>query len=73
MPFFAPRQPHRAQSGTASALCPHADRWTHADIAESLDMPIGTLLHDADGLYCPACDYRPERSGTPDQAASPSN
>jgi hypothetical protein len=44
-------------------VCPHADTWQHADIAESLAMPIGTLLRDEDGLYCPACDYRPDRAG----------
>jgi hypothetical protein len=45
--------------------CPCASDWTHADIAESLGMPIGTLLHDALGRYCPACDFRPERVPAP--------
>lgn len=39
--------------------CPFADSWAHAEIAESLGMPMGTLLEDARGPYCPACDYRP--------------
>ena len=40
--------------------CPHSGDWQHADIAECLGMPVGTLLVDEAGHYCPACDYRPE-------------
>jgi len=39
--------------------CPHSGDWQHADIAECLGMPLGTLLVDEAGHYCPACDYRP--------------
>lgn len=47
-------------SSLADAKCPHHDTWQHVDIADSLAMPVGTLLTDASGQYCPACDYRPE-------------
>jgi hypothetical protein len=42
--------------------CPHLGDWQHADIAECLGMPLGTLLVDGSGYYCPACDYRPDLS-----------
>jgi hypothetical protein len=44
-----------------SGKCPHADSWQHADIADSLGMPVGTLLTDTQGAYCPACDFRPDQ------------
>jgi hypothetical protein len=43
--------------------CPNSDDWHHADIAECLAMPLGTLLADEAGHYCPACDYRPQLAG----------
>jgi len=54
---------HRSQP-VPVGRCPHANDWQHADIAECLGMPLGTLLGDEAGHYCPACDYRPTlRSG----------
>lgn len=61
MADLSPWRQDDALAGTDPHLCPRAHEWAHADIAESLNMPRGTLLRDDGGRYCPACDYRPER------------
>ena len=49
----------KARLLAAGVKCPNAGTWLHADLAESLNMPVGTLLSDAQGQYCPACDFQP--------------
>ena len=61
MSELSPWPLHDAPPLDADRRCPFAHSWTHADIAESLAMPKGTLLEDALGPYCPACHFRPER------------
>jgi hypothetical protein len=66
MSDLSPWQTNDIRVRPAEETCPRSDSWQHADIADSLGFPVGTLLLDSEGPYCPACDYRPER----DEAAN---